>query len=126
MFIAVVIQLRGLACGVILTTQMSSMVLAFFGFASALLLSKPGAPTTFSSTSRYLSMFMQGQVTEDGSYGVAIAAAFTNISRFCKPIGPFDFESWSGMGKWFFTLRHLVEEGSWDRFRASPVSCARN
>ncbi len=57
MFIAVVIQLRGLACGVILTTQMSSMVLAFFGFASALLLSKPGAPITFSSTSRYLSMF---------------------------------------------------------------------
>jgi len=59
MFIAVVMQLRGFACGVILTTQMSSIVppvLVFAGFASALLLSKPGAPITFSSTNRYLSI----------------------------------------------------------------------
>lgn len=29
-----------------------------------------------------------------------------------------------GAGANGFSLRHLVEEGSWDWFRASPVSCA--
>ena len=66
MFIAVVMQLRGLACGVILTTQMSSMVLALDGFASALLLlSKPGAPINFSSTNRYLSILFASENVTD-------------------------------------------------------------
>lgn len=60
MFIAVVMQLRGFASGVILTTHKSSIVVLALLFASTLLpltlAKKSRAPMTFSSTNRYLSI----------------------------------------------------------------------
>ena len=126
MFIAVVMQLRGFAFGVILTTQMSSIVppvLVFAGFASALLLSKPGAPITFSSTNRYLSILPARKMSLRVEVIRWLGAALNRTTRLptyratCRRLEV-------GGNKWFL-FRHLVEEGSCDWFRVSPFRCVR-
>ena len=119
MFIAVVMQLRGLACGVILTTQMSSMVLALDGFASALLLSKPGAPITFSSTNRYLSILPASKC----HWRCELSGGLQLLNR-TLPNRPLKSSARVKVvgGKWFF-----IPTSGWrrilDRFRTSPFRC---
>ena len=79
MFIAVVMQLRGFASGVILTTHKSSIVVLALSFASALLpltlAKKSRAPTTFSSTNRYLSILSTKLDYSAGLVEVGLPAA---------------------------------------------------